>query len=110
MGPCVESEKNANFAYLAMRIRLCRTMKWIFAVKETPDATGITKQTLQVGKPLGIKFLIVKLVRGKSSRRTAHSERIKQRWAHRKQTYQDSVEVYSAWSDWALYVKNNVKI
>lgn len=48
--------------------------------------------------------MIVKLVRGKSS---AHSERTKQKWAHRKQTYQDSVEVYSAWSDWVLYVKNN---
>lgn len=61
MGPCVESEKNAQFAYLTMRIRLCRTMKWIFAVKEEPDATGVTQTDITSRKTLRHKVFDCKV-------------------------------------------------
>lgn len=61
MGPSAESEKNANFAYLAMRIRLCRTMKWIFAVKEDPDTTGITQTDITSRKTLRHKVFDCKV-------------------------------------------------
>lgn len=79
-----------------------QTMNWIFAIKVDLGAAGKHKQTLQNTFRHQSERKVQEDRKSLADRKRIISKRMKQAWTQNKnKTYEDGVEVYFAWSDWA---------